>query len=185
MTARLAVLALGERCFRHEGAQRGIVGVVGEHRQLLVNHGQFGAGVAQPGGHIVEAALYAGSGHRDGQRSPGLASVTPLWSEAEAQTEGERVSMDRVDALRHGMTVAYWAAEAPERMAIISSAGNRTYAELNARANQVVRALRRRGLAAGDSVTLMCSNRPEFAEVSAACSRGGLPAYDGELAPHR
>jgi long-chain acyl-CoA synthetase len=81
--------------------------------------------------------------------------------------------MERMDALRHGMAVAYWAAEAPDRMAITSVAGNRTYGELNARANQVVRALRGRGLAAGDSVTLMCGNRPEFAEVFAACSRAG------------
>ncbi|MBA3652653.1 MAG: AMP-binding protein [Actinobacteria bacterium] len=72
------------------------------------------------------------------------------------------------------MTVAYWAVEAPDRMAITSAAGNRTYGELNARANQVVRALRRRGLAPKDAVALMCGNRPEFAEVFAACLRAGF-----------
>jgi long-chain acyl-CoA synthetase len=84
------------------------------------------------------------------------------------------VSRDRIEALRTGMTVAYWAEEAPERMAITSAAGTRTFGELNARANQLVRALRRRGLSAGDAVTLMCSNRPEFAEVWAGCLRGGF-----------
>jgi long-chain acyl-CoA synthetase len=72
------------------------------------------------------------------------------------------------------MTVAYWAGEASDRMAIVAPAGNRTYGQLNARANQVARALRRRGLAAGDAVTLMCSNRPEFAEVFAGCLRAGF-----------
>jgi long-chain acyl-CoA synthetase len=82
--------------------------------------------------------------------------------------------MDRLDALRTGMTVAYWAAEAPDRMAIISSSGNRTYGELNGKANQLLRALRGRGVKAGDAVALMCGNRPEFAEVFAGCLRGGI-----------
>src|SRR5918996_815331 len=82
--------------------------------------------------------------------------------------------MDRIEALRTGMTVAYWASEAPDRMAITSDAGNRTYAELNARANQIARALRARGLQPKDAVALMCGNRPEFAEVVAACSRVGV-----------
>ena len=58
--------------------------------------------------------------------------------------------------------------------AIVAPAGDRTFAELNARANQLVRALRRLGLEAGDGVALLCPNRPEFAEVGAACQRAGL-----------
>jgi len=73
-----------------------------------------------------------------------------------------------------GMAVAHWAEVAPDRAAILSSRGDRTFAELNARANQLVRALRRRGLAAGDGVALVCANRPEFVEVWAACERGGF-----------
>ena len=46
-------------------------------------------------------------------------------------------------------------------------------AELNGRANQLVRTLRHCGLRAGDAVALMCGNRPEFAEVYAACMRAG------------
>jgi len=80
----------------------------------------------------------------------------------------------REQAAASGMVIAWHAAMDPQRHAIISQAGNRTYAELNARANQLVRALRRAGLKAGDAVALLCSNRPEFVEVTAACQRGGF-----------
>jgi len=74
---------------------------------------------------------------------------------------------------RQGMVIAYWAERRAAHPAIISPAGSRTFAELNGRANQLVRGLRRRGLRAGDAVALMCGNRPEYAEVYAACMRAG------------
>ncbi len=80
----------------------------------------------------------------------------------------------REEAAAVGMVLAWHAAQAPERPAILSEHGNRTYAELNANANRLVRALRRAGLKQGDAVALMCSNRPQFAEVIAACARGGF-----------
>jgi long-chain acyl-CoA synthetase len=80
----------------------------------------------------------------------------------------------RVAAAANGMLLAHWAGEAPERPAILSEHGDRTFAELNGRANQLARALRRLGLEAGDGVALLCANRPEFAEVLAACQRAGL-----------
>ena len=72
------------------------------------------------------------------------------------------------------MGVAFAAARTPERAAIVAPTGDRTFAELNANANRLVRALRARGLGDGDSVALLCSNRAEFAETWAACSRAGL-----------
>ena len=57
--------------------------------------------------------------------------------------------------------------------AVISERGSLTYAELNGMTNRLVRALRARGLKAGDGVCLTCSNRPEFAVVWAACMRAG------------
>ena len=81
---------------------------------------------------------------------------------------------DRETAAASGMVIAFHAAQTPDRMAIISEMGDRTYAELNARANQLTRALRRAGLKAGDAVALLCSNRPEFVETIAACQRGGF-----------
>ena len=79
----------------------------------------------------------------------------------------------RAAMARQGMVIAYWAEQRATRPAIISPAGTRTFTELNGRANQLVRSLRRRGLRAGDAVALMCGNRPEFAEVYAACMRAG------------
>ena len=83
---------------------------------------------------------------------------------------------DRDELLDAGMAVAVYAAEAPERLAVICEHGDRTFPELNARANQLVRALRRRGLEAGDGVALLCANRPEFAEVMTAVLRAGWRA---------
>jgi long-chain acyl-CoA synthetase len=72
------------------------------------------------------------------------------------------------------MVLSLWAEAKPDEPAIVCEHGRRTFGELNARANQLVRALRRRGLGAEDSIALLCSNRPEFAEVVAAAQRSGL-----------
>ena len=88
-------------------------------------------------------------------------------------TETTTVSRRRQLA-KVGMGLAWHAEEAPDRPAILSGSGNRTYAELNQRANQLARALRARGVRAGDSVGLVCSNRPEFAETYGATNRSGL-----------
>ncbi len=80
----------------------------------------------------------------------------------------------RVDLASKGMLLAHWARVVPDRPAIISGAGTMSFAALNARANQLARALRRRGLTEGDGVALLCSNRSEFAEVLYATQRAGL-----------
>ncbi|MGB1140480.1 MAG: AMP-binding protein [Halioglobus sp.] len=72
------------------------------------------------------------------------------------------------------MSVALWARHQPDELAIQSPTGTRTFQSLNANCNRLVRALRKRGLRAGDSVALVLANRPEFAEVVFACSRAGL-----------
>jgi long-chain acyl-CoA synthetase len=77
-------------------------------------------------------------------------------------------------AADRGMLTAYWAARLGDAPAVISEAGNRSWAELNANANRLVRALRARGVQAGDGLALMCSNRPEFFETYAAALRGGF-----------
>lgn len=87
-----------------------------------------------------------------------------------------------VDATQHdcleaaaavGMAPAFVAARDPERVAVISEFGERSFGELDARANQLVRALRARGVQSGAAVALMCKNRPEFVETWAAATRGG------------
>jgi long-chain acyl-CoA synthetase len=73
-----------------------------------------------------------------------------------------------------GMLVAAHARRAPDRLAVISPNGNLTWGELNARANQLVRFLRKRGLKPGDAVALLCHNGPEFVETWAAVMRSGF-----------
>jgi long-chain acyl-CoA synthetase len=80
----------------------------------------------------------------------------------------------REEAAVRGMTLAWWAGQGPDRPAILSAHGDRTFGQLNERANQLSRALRRRGLVGGDAVALLCTNRPEFSETVAACQRSGF-----------
>jgi long-chain acyl-CoA synthetase len=78
------------------------------------------------------------------------------------------------EAMRTGMALAVWAELLPEGPAIVSAHGNRSFLELNARSNQLVRALRARGVKEGDGVALLCSNRAEYAEVLNATRRAGM-----------
>jgi long-chain acyl-CoA synthetase len=72
------------------------------------------------------------------------------------------------------MVLAVRAREAPDRIAIHSPQGSRSFAELNANANRLARALRRRGLGKGDAVALVSTNRPEFVETYKAAIRAGF-----------
>ncbi|MBW2273994.1 MAG: AMP-binding protein [Deltaproteobacteria bacterium] len=83
--------------------------------------------------------------------------------------------MSRDDAMSMlGMDVARVASLHPDRPAVVSPHGCRSFAELNRRANQLVRHWRSCGLREGDCVALLCSNRPEFAEVVSAVMRSGV-----------
>jgi long-chain acyl-CoA synthetase len=73
-----------------------------------------------------------------------------------------------------GVVWSYWAARSPDRVAVRSACGDRTLAEVDAHANRLARALRARGVEAGNGLALLCSNRPEFVETSAAVQRSGL-----------
>jgi long-chain acyl-CoA synthetase len=84
------------------------------------------------------------------------------------------VPEERAAASAVGMLHAWWAERIPDRPAVISPQGDRTYGELNANVNRLTRALRARGLRPGDAVALMCTNRPEFLEVLYAANRTGL-----------
>ena len=71
-------------------------------------------------------------------------------------------------------SVAEWANEYPDRLAIVSEAGRLTYRELDERANRLANGLFTIGVGPGDAIALLCTNRPEFAEVVVACERAGL-----------
>ena len=74
-----------------------------------------------------------------------------------------------------GTKFAVWAALRPDRVAVVDPDGSEhRFAAVDGNANRLVRLLRARGLAAGDAVALICSNRHEFVEVYAACLRGGF-----------
>ena len=79
-----------------------------------------------------------------------------------------------LDAAHQGMVASVWAAIKPNAPAIHDPHGTRTFGEVNANANRIVRVLRDHGLVAGDGVALLCSNRAEFVEVLLATLRGGF-----------
>ena len=64
------------------------------------------------------------------------------------------------DAAMTGMTLAYHAQVRPDTIAVMSSYGDRTFAQLNARVNQLVRVLRDAGLQPDDGVAMLLVNRP-------------------------
>lgn len=72
------------------------------------------------------------------------------------------------------MVLSHWAAVTPDNLALAWQGGSWSFAELNAECNRLARALRARGLKAGDGLALMCSNLPEFAVVWGAAARTGL-----------
>ncbi len=73
-----------------------------------------------------------------------------------------------------GMIPAEWAKLQPDAPAVFDVHGVKTFAEVNAAANKLVRVLRKHGLKAGDAVALVCSNRAEWIETLAATLRGGF-----------
>lgn len=86
---------------------------------------------------------------------------------------GSLYEASRAQASR-GMEIAAVAAHDPGRSAIVSGHGDRSFGELNARANRIARLLREHGIGPGDAVALLCGNRPEFADVRFAAHRCGV-----------
>ena len=118
-------------------------------------------------------------GHRDvgaPQRRASAAPVPTRPGHGPLSTMHGTVSVpeDKLAAAAQGMLHAWWAERIPDRLALVTHHGDRTYADLNADINRLARALRARGLQAGDSIALMCTNRPEFLEVLYAAQRIGL-----------
>ncbi len=86
-----------------------------------------------------------------------------------------RTGLTREEAAKVGMQLAVTAREDPDRYAIRSEPHfDLTFSALNERANRLASSLYAQGLQPGDAVALVCSNRPEFADVWAACARAGF-----------
>ncbi len=73
-----------------------------------------------------------------------------------------------------GMYVAHWASVVPGATALVGDQGKLTFGELNARCNQLARALRARGLVAGDALAVLSHNTFEFVETFLATRRIGV-----------
>jgi long-chain acyl-CoA synthetase len=77
-------------------------------------------------------------------------------------------------AAANGMYVAYWASVHPGSTALIGDQGRLTFAELNARTNQLARALRSSGLQPGDALAVLSHNSFELVETFLATRRIGV-----------
>jgi long-chain acyl-CoA synthetase len=93
----------------------------------------------------------------------------------DAVLEREDLTQRLEAASLNGMTMAVWAEAQPNKAAVIDPDGTRrSFAEVNANANRLVRVLRQAGLKAGDAVALVMSNRHEFLEIQSATLRAGF-----------
>lgn len=77
-------------------------------------------------------------------------------------------------AAANGMYVAYWAGIHPTATALVGEQGRLTFTELNERTNQLSRALRARGLVAGDALAILSHNSFELVEAFLATRRIGV-----------
>ena len=73
-----------------------------------------------------------------------------------------------------GMGIAFHAKNIPDKNAVISEYGTRTFQELNANSNCYANFLLANDLVPGDSVAIICKNRPEFLEALFGPLRVGM-----------
>ncbi len=83
----------------------------------------------------------------------------------------DRRELERAAAT--GTSTSVWARHLPDEVAISSIWGERTFAELDAEANRLARAMRRHGIGPGSHLAIVCGNRPEFAAAVFASLRNG------------
>lgn len=91
-------------------------------------------------------------------------------------TDGKQRKVDPEELQRwaaKGMSMAYHASLAPDRIAIRSDFGERSWGALNENTNRLARRLRAAGVGPGDAVALLARNRPEFVEALYAVMRVG------------
>ena len=74
---------------------------------------------------------------------------------------------DLDECIANGMLIAYHAHSTPDLSAVVTEYGERTFGELNANANRLVRLLADYGIGPGDSIAVVSKNRPEFIEARA------------------
>lgn len=77
------------------------------------------------------------------------------------------------DLCKVGMGIAYHAKQSGSTIAIESTYGRRSFAELNADANRLARLLRDAGIVSGDAIACAVKNRPEYLVIVLAAQRMG------------
>lgn len=85
-----------------------------------------------------------------------------------------QLDADLQHAIETGTLIAWHARQRGDTPAVISEHGERTFAELNANANRLVRLLAAHGIGPGDAIAVVTRNRPEFIEAIAAALRSGI-----------
>jgi long-chain acyl-CoA synthetase len=98
-------------------------------------------------------------------------TVAPIKDD-EAKAAGGRAAQRR--SFKRGVSLAAWARLSPDRLAITSAHGNRTFRDLDENCNRLARALSQLGLTPDDGLALLCGNRPEFVEVMFMAERAGF-----------
>ncbi len=96
----------------------------------------------------------------------------PAFTQAKIASD-ESASARRRNFQR-GVSLATWARLIPERIAIHSAYGNRSFSQLNENSKRLAQSLVNRGLNPGDGLALICPNRPEFVEGMFAAERAGF-----------
>ncbi|UNZ16009.1 non-ribosomal peptide synthetase [Streptomyces sp. 891-h] len=108
-----------------------------------------------------------------------------LWTAEDEKTVAAANSTERgfdTDATLHGL-FAEQAARTPEAPALLTEDGTVTYGRLDARANQLARTLRERGIGPGSIVALLTERSPEMLTAVLAVLKAGAaylpvdPAY--------
>jgi len=77
-------------------------------------------------------------------------------------------------SIDNGMLIAYHAERQGEVSAVVTPYGERSFAQLNANANKLVRLFEQHGIGPGDAVAVVTKNRPEFIEALVATTRCGI-----------
>jgi len=81
---------------------------------------------------------------------------------------------DLESAALHGMTLAWHAARQPDAPAITTRYEDYSWAQLNARTNQLARLFAEHGIGPGDAVAMVLKNRSAFVETYHAAMRSGV-----------
>ena len=95
------------------------------------------------------------------------------------------MEIDKAQANAEGMLIAWWAARGPDRMALYTNFGDRSYEELNTNINRLVRAFRGPGPGGRRQRGHHVHQPARVPRDAVGGPAGRSPADADQLAPHR